>query len=74
MSMKNRKSYCAPEADVVLLAPCEDLMAFKFHQDDSGHRWGLNGWVDFTNSMGDPSSGITGTGFFENVVNLDDTP
>ena len=61
-----RKPYEPPTAEVILLAPQEELSAFNFHQDDSSFRWGIGSWANFfgtagQNGLGDPASGIVGT-------------
>ena len=61
---EERKPYEPPTAEVILLAPQEELSAFTFHQDDSSYRWGIGGWANFfgNSSLGDPASGgVTGT-------------
>ena len=44
-----RKPYEAPSAEIILLAPQEELSAldFKYHngaEDNVANRWALNGW------------------------------
>ena len=58
-----KKVYTAPAAEIVLLAPCEGLAAwdFKFHKYDYDDRWAIGQWADFR-GLGDPLSGIIGTG------------
>ena len=43
---KERKTYIAPSAEIILLAPKEMLAAvdFGFHNDNEANRWALNGW------------------------------
>lgn len=63
-SQDARKPYEAPTAEIILLAPQENLSAdFEFHQDSSSYRWGIGGWADFfaTDGLNDPASGTVGT-------------
>ena len=58
-----RKPYAAPNAEIILLTPQEDMAAWDFgyqHEDAAGNRWALSGWG--YEKLGDTAaSAVTGT-------------
>ena len=56
-----KKVYAAPAAEILILAPCEGLAAWDFKFHDYDDRWAIGQWADF-GGLGDPLSGIIGTG------------
>lgn len=56
-----RKPYEPPTAEIILLAPKEELAgwSFSYNGHDLDDRWALNGWG--YSALGDPASGTYGT-------------
>lgn len=55
-----RRPYEAPTAEIILLAPQEEMAAWTYHngENEDANRWALNGWG--YSALGDPDSGVYG--------------